>query len=77
LEIDCIAWPQDLLTDQDVEAIPEPWTEAVRYLTAYFCYLELQNLNAAAFYRKQFDECMARSRYAATPGRAQSPYGRS
>ena len=76
LELDCFCWPQDLETDQDVEAIPDPWTEAVPYLAAHYCYLELQNLNAANYYRKMFDEMMPRYRAGAEPGRMTNPYGR-
>jgi hypothetical protein len=76
LELDCFCWPQDLETDQDVEAIPAPWTEAVPYLTAHYCYLELQNLNAANYYRKMFDEMMPRYRIGTEPGRPTNPYGR-
>ena len=76
LEIDCYCWPQELLTDQDVEAIPDPWTQAVPYLAAHYCYLELQNLNAAEYYRKQFEMQMPRYRDAAQPSRRTNPYGR-
>ena len=74
LEIDCYCWPQDLLTDQDVEAIPDPWTQAVPFLAAHFCYLELQNLNSAEYYRKMVDTLMPRYRSAASPGRNTNPY---
>lgn len=76
LEIDCYCWPQDLQTDQDVEAIPEPWTEAVGWLTLHYCYLELQNLNFAEYYRKMVDRSMPMYRSAASPGRRINPYGR-
>lgn len=76
LELDCRCWPQDLLTDQDVEAIPDPWTQAIVWRAAHYGYLELQNLNAAEYYRKLADEQMVRYRAAATPGRVSNPYGR-
>lgn len=76
LEIECYCWPQDLQTDQDVEAIPDPWTQAVAWLAAHYCYLELQNLNAAEYYRKLFEAQMPRYRTAASPGRVSNPYGR-
>lgn len=76
LEIDCQCWPQDLLTDQDVEAIPDPWTQAVAWLAAHYCYLELQNLNAANYYMGLVNDYMVRYRRAATPGRVSNPYGR-
>ena len=76
LEVDCYCWPQDLLTDQDVEAIPDPWTQAVVWLAASYCYMELQNLNAANYYSGLFDRQMPRYRAAASPSRAVNPYGR-
>ena len=76
LEVDCVGWPMDLMTDQDVEAIPDPWTEAVPYLTAHYCYLSLQNLNAAQYYRKSFEDLMAMYRTSASPSRRVNPYGR-
>lgn len=76
LEIDCYCWPQDLCTDQDVEAIPAPWTEAVPYMAAHLAYLELQNLNAAEYYRKLFDRKLPMYRNAAQPGRQANIYGR-
>jgi len=76
LELDCYCWPQDLQTDQDVEAIPDPWTQAVVWLAVHYCYLELQNLNSAEYYRKLFDAQMPRYRSAASPGRVSNIYGR-
>ena len=76
IELDCLGYPMDLRTDQDVEAIPDPWTEAVPYLATHYCYLALQNLNAASYYRQEFDKAMAIYRGAATLGRRISPYGR-
>jgi hypothetical protein len=76
LELDCYCFPQDLRTDQDVEAIPDPWTQAVGWLAVHYCYLELQNLNAAEYYRKLFEAQMPRYRSAASPGRTVNPYGR-
>lgn len=76
LEVDCYCWPQDLETDQDVEAIPDPWTQAVAWLATSYCYQELQNLNAAEYYNRKFEMQMPRYRSAASPGRAVNPYGR-
>lgn len=76
LEFDALCLPSDLATDQDVEAIPAPWTDAIAYLAASFGYMQLQNLNYAKYYQQQFDEFVSRySRYA-RPGRATNKYGR-
>ena len=76
LELDCMCWPQDLETDQDVEAIPDPWTQAVPFLAASYCYMEMQNLNSAEYYRKMADRVLPMHRNAASPSRRVNPYGR-
>jgi hypothetical protein len=76
IEVDCVGWPMDLLTDQDFEAIPDPWTQAVPFLAAHYCYLMLQNFNAANYYRKMADELLPMHRAAASPPRRLNPYGR-
>lgn len=54
-EVDCLCLPYDLESDEDYEAIPEPWTDAVPWVAAALCYEELQNLNSARYYRELFD----------------------
>lgn len=76
MELDCTCFPQDLFDDLDVEAIPDPWTQAVSFLAAHYAYLELQNLNAAEYYYKMFERQMPRYRNAASVGRTVNPYGR-
>lgn len=76
LEFDCVCLPTDLAHDDDVEAIPDPWTDAVPYWAASLAFMELQNLNAARAYRDLFDERMKRFGSYALPGRAVNPYGR-
>ena len=76
MEWDCQCMPQDLNTDQDVEAIPDPWTDAVPYFAAHLAFLELQNGNAARQYHDLFDERVKRFSVYTRPGRASNPYGR-
>lgn len=76
MEWDCFCLPDNLTDDQSVEAIPDPYTDAVPFRAAYFAYLELQNLNAARFYDQEFDKWMARFGTATLPGRTSNPYGR-
>jgi len=76
MEWDTFCLPSDLITDQDNEAIPGPWTEAVPYFAAHMCYLELQNLNAAKFYLDLYDNMVHRYSGYARPGRMINPYGR-
>jgi hypothetical protein len=75
MEWDCICLPQDLDTDQSVEAIPDPWTDGVPFLAASYAYLELNNFNAGEYYRKLFAEWIHQYSAAARPGRRINPYG--
>jgi hypothetical protein len=76
MEWDCMCLPMDLASDLDVEAVPDPWTDAVPYWAAHLAYLELQNHNSARAYKDMFDERMIRFGSYALPGRAISQYGR-
>lgn len=75
-EIDCLVLPQNLTDDQSVEILPEPFTDAVPFLSAYYAMAELQNMNACRFYKAEFDEWMHRYAVATLPGRPSNPYGR-
>lgn len=76
MDWDCQCIPLDLVTDGSPEAIPAPWTETVPYFAAYLAYMELQNMNAAAFYLDQYDKFAGRySRYSRI-GRVVNNYGR-
>lgn len=76
MELDVFCLPQDMEDDQDFEAIPKPWTDAVPYFAAHLAYLGLQNLNAAQYYMNLYDEMCKRYSTYARPGRAINPYGR-
>jgi hypothetical protein len=76
LEWDCICYPSDLSTDQDVEAIPLPWTDGVPYFAAHLAMLELQNANSARMYLELFEKQTHTYSNAARPGRITNPYGR-
>lgn len=45
LEFDAFCLPSDLSQDTDYEALPGPWTDAVKFYALYLCYQELQNFN--------------------------------
>lgn len=76
MEWDAYCLPQDLVTDLSVEAIPDPWTDAVAYWAAHLCYLSLQNFNAARMYEDMFSRrCLGYSN-AARVSRVTNPYGR-
>lgn len=76
MEWDCLVLPQDLTDDQSVEILPEPFTDAVPFLGAYYAMLELQNGNSARMYKAEFDEWMHRYASYTLPGRPSNPYGR-
>lgn len=76
MEWDTFCLPKDLNTDDDFEAIPKPWTDAVPYFAAHLAYLGLQNLNAAQYYMSLYDDMVHRYSAYARPGRHINPYGR-
>lgn len=76
-EFDCFCLPQDMRLDNSIpEAIPQPWTDAVQYMAVQLAFQELQNLNAASYYEKQFDKRTLGYSQTARPGRMTNPYGR-
>lgn len=77
VELDCYCLPQDLETNQSVEAIPAPYTDAVAYWGAHLCYLFLQNFNAAQAYEQMFIRRLTTYANASNVSRAQNPYGRA
>lgn len=76
MEFDCFCLPQDLETDQDFEAIPQPWNDAVPYFAAYLAFMELLNYNAARILEDQFNKFMSRYSSYTQPGRMVNPYGK-
>ena len=76
MEWDCCCLPSDLGTDQDYEAIPDPWTDAVPYFAAHLAFIELQNWNTARGLHDLFDERMQKFSGYVQPGRVSNPYGR-
>lgn len=75
-ELDCTCLPSPLTSNTSVEALPEPWRQAVAKYAAYLAFQELQNLNYANWYLKQFTEFMHQYGAAARPGTTPNPYGR-
>ena len=75
-EVDCYCLPTDLKTNQDYEAIPDPWTDAISYFATHLAYLELQNYNAAALYLKLYNDQLLIYSQSSRIGRVVNPYGR-
>lgn len=76
LEFDCLCLPSDLQTNLSVEALPAPWSDAVKYWAASMCYENLQNFNAAKYYFDKFDLFVQRYSSYARKGRRTNPSGR-
>jgi hypothetical protein len=75
-EFDLFCEPQDLIDDQSVDVIPNPWSDVVQYWAAFKGYLEMQNANMARFYMDLFDSMTLRKSNYARIGRVTNPYGR-
>lgn len=76
-EFDCFCLPTDMRLDNSIpEVIPQPWTDAVQYMAVQLAFQELQNLNAASYYEKQFDKRTLGYSQMARPGRSTNVYGR-
>ncbi len=75
-EFDCLCLPQDLIDNQSVEVIPQPWSDAVPYFAAHLAFLELQNHNVAKYFDDQFDKRLLRYSQYARLGGAVNRYGR-
>lgn len=76
MEWDCLCLPSDLISDRDVEALPEPWTDAVPYFAAHLACLELQNMNSARMYHDLFERQANIYSSGSRSGRVTNPYGR-
>lgn len=76
VEWDCQCLPIDLIDDRSVEAIPQPWQDAVAFYACHLAMSELQNYNAATYYLGLYEKFAQRFSNYARIGRAVNPYGR-
>ena len=76
IEFDAFCTPSDLSQDTDYEALPSPWTEAVKFYALHLLYAELQNFNVSRMYFEMFERQMKVYSTSARPGRVTNPYGR-
>lgn len=74
-ELDAYCLPSDLTTNLSVEALPEPWTDAVAWLATSFSYMMIQNANMARYYSDLFKEKLQTYSNAARVSRAINRYG--
>lgn len=84
MEWDCYCQPLPLATDNDVEAIPEPFNEAVKYYAARMAYLQSQRFgDAEMMYNEDptklglYQKSMQRARRVSNPRAVMSWYGRA
>ena len=67
MDADCYCSPLDLETDQDPEAVPHPFTEAVPYYAGFLAYLRAQNADAAEQMRQLYKQQINEARAFASP----------
>jgi hypothetical protein len=70
LNCDCVCYPQPLASDNDVEAIPYLWTDAVPFFAAYYALMSAQTnarMADAIQYYKMYKEFIDRARRASNP----------
>ena len=75
-EWDMQCLPQDLIDDQSVEVLQQPWDELPPYFAAHLAYAGLQNLNASKFYLDLYNQMAKEYSGEARIGRVVNPYGR-
>ena len=75
MELDLTCVPQALLTDNDPEPIPYPWTDAVSYWTAVLCLMQQQRGQDAQMMIQMFKEDMPICAAVVCPQMIQTPYG--
>jgi hypothetical protein len=84
MEWDCIMWPDDLVDDTSIELIPDPWTAAVPFYSAYLALLSTNEPQRIALAFRYFNEqnggiyltMMRRARAFSQPRLVSSWYGR-
>jgi hypothetical protein len=75
MEVDLTLIPQPLLTDEDVEPIPYPWTDAVSYWAAVLCYWQQQRKEDAQSMAELFQADLPMCAAVVCPQLMQNPYG--
>lgn len=73
VDLTCIPFP--LLTDNDVDPIPYPWTDAVAYWAAVLCLMQQQRAQDAQAMAQLFNTEMPMCAAVVCPQMIQTPYG--
>jgi len=77
MEWDTSCLPMPLVTDADVEAIPPPWTDAVKYFAAYLAFSGKQRFADADRMNAEFEKFLKQYRANVSPGGVNNWYGRT
>jgi hypothetical protein len=75
MEVDLTCIPLPLLTDQDIDPIPYPWTDAVSYWAAVLCLLQQQRGEDAKTMATTFNAELPFAAAVVCPQFIQTPYG--
>lgn len=75
MEVDLTCIPYPLLTDNDPEPIPYPWTDAVSYFAAFLCLMQQQRGQDAQAMMQMFNADMPMCAAVVCPAMHQTPYG--
>lgn len=62
MDVDTYCLPNQLSTDADPEAIPYPWTEAVKYYACYLALMNAQRPDQAKIMMDEYNRCMLEAR---------------
>lgn len=75
MDVDCSCLPFPLQTDNDAEAIPQPWTDSVPYMAAFFCLMQQQRQQDAQGMLQLFQADLPFCASVVSPQMITSPYG--
>lgn len=75
MELDLTCIPENLITDEDVEPIPYPWTDAVSYWAGVLCLMQQQRREDATALAQVFNAEMPFAASVVCPQMIQTAYG--
>jgi hypothetical protein len=74
MDWDAYCLPIPLVTDSTIEAIPDPFTEVVKYYAAYLAYLNAQRRDDAEYMKQQYTQHLVLNGVSTTPSYSPSAY---
>jgi hypothetical protein len=75
MELDCSCTPFPLENDDDPEPLPDPWTDAVSFYSAWLCLIQQQRREDATALLQMFQAELPFCASVVAPSMVQSPYG--